>query len=100
MSKWQLMAEQARQKREGALDMVSPSQPGKDVKWRSLSTPTRNLRDNQEAKNRSQSTAPITLGMYENGIILSAVSRLKSILNMDDVPHTQGDLDAVMTSLA
>ncbi|XP_075092965.1 transcription initiation factor TFIID subunit 4b isoform X2 [Nicotiana tabacum] len=62
MSKWQLMAEQARQKREGALDMVSPSQPGKDVKWRSLSTPTRNLRDNQEAKNRSQSTAPITLG--------------------------------------
>ncbi|XP_019255665.1 PREDICTED: transcription initiation factor TFIID subunit 4b-like isoform X3 [Nicotiana attenuata] len=28
MSKWQLMAEQARQKREGALDVVSHSQPG------------------------------------------------------------------------
>ncbi|OIS96842.1 transcription initiation factor tfiid subunit 4b [Nicotiana attenuata] len=53
MSKWQLMAEQARQKREGALDVVSHSQPGK-----ALSTPTRNLRDNQEAKNRT----PITLG--------------------------------------
>ncbi|KAK4337887.1 hypothetical protein RND71_042374 [Anisodus tanguticus] len=62
LSKWQLMAEQARQKREGGLDVASLSQPGKDVNRRSLSTPTRNLRDHQEALKRIQSTSSIPPG--------------------------------------
>ncbi|KAK4342516.1 hypothetical protein RND71_038332 [Anisodus tanguticus] len=36
--------------------------PGKDVNRKSLSTPTRNPRDHQEAEKRSQSTTPIPPG--------------------------------------
>lgn len=35
-SKWQLMAEQARQKREGGTDMASGSQAGKDTNRKPL----------------------------------------------------------------
>ncbi|OIT22783.1 PREDICTED: transcription initiation factor TFIID subunit 4b isoform X2 [Nicotiana attenuata] len=62
LSKWQLMAEQARQKREGGGDVASGSQPSKDVTRRNLSTPTRTSKDHQEAENRSQSSAKVTPG--------------------------------------
>ncbi|CAN4122581.1 unnamed protein product [Withania somnifera] len=58
LSKWQLMAEQARQKREGGSDVASGSQPGKDVTRKNLPAPTRSPRDHhQEAEKRSQSSA-------------------------------------------
>ncbi|MCD7448429.1 Transcription initiation factor TFIID subunit 4B [Datura stramonium] len=62
LSKWQLMAEQARQKREGVGDVASGSQPGKDVTRKNLSVPTRSSRDHQEAEKRSQSPAIVTPG--------------------------------------
>lgn len=62
LSKWQLMAEQARQKREGGGDVASGSQPGKDVTRKNLSTPTRSSRDPQEAEKRIQSSAIATPG--------------------------------------
>lgn len=55
-SKWQLMAEQARQKREGGTDMASGSQAGKDTNRRPLTTSGRNTKDNQDAEKRSQTT--------------------------------------------
>ncbi|KAH0683925.1 hypothetical protein KY285_022633 [Solanum tuberosum] len=62
LSKWQLMAEQARQKREGGGDVVSGSQPGKDVTRKNLSAPTRSSKDPQEAEKRIQSSAIATPG--------------------------------------
>ncbi|KAL3340372.1 hypothetical protein AABB24_028819 [Solanum stoloniferum] len=62
LSKWQLMAEQARQKREGGSDVASGSQPGKDVTRKNLSAPTRSSRDPQEAEKRIQSSAIATPG--------------------------------------
>lgn len=64
LSKWQLMAEQARQKREGGVDATS-SQPGKDVSRKVVSTSVRNARDNQETEKRSQSAAVPTPGKYD-----------------------------------
>ncbi|KAK4736936.1 hypothetical protein R3W88_000633 [Solanum pinnatisectum] len=62
LSKWQLMAEQARQKREGGGDVASGSRPGKDVTRKNLSAPTRSSRDPQEAEKRIQSSAIATPG--------------------------------------
>ncbi|CBI19420.3 unnamed protein product, partial [Vitis vinifera] len=56
LSKWQLMAEQARQKREGGIDAASGSQPGKDASRKLSSTSGRNARENQEAEKRGYST--------------------------------------------
>jgi transcription initiation factor TFIID subunit 4 len=52
LSKWQLMAEQARQKREGGVD-ASGSQPGKDVS-RKL---TSGRKDNQEAEKKGNAAS-------------------------------------------
>ncbi|KAM7518400.1 hypothetical protein LguiB_017362 [Lonicera macranthoides] len=63
LSKWQLMAEQARQKRGGVTDAASSdsSQPGKDVSCNSVAT--RNARDNnQEAERRKHAPSGPTSG--------------------------------------
>ncbi|KAH1119852.1 hypothetical protein GYH30_048284 [Glycine max] len=56
MSKWQLMAEQAKQKREGGVDVSSGSQPAKDVNRKSLSTSGRSTKDNQEGEKKGSYT--------------------------------------------
>ncbi|KAM3305001.1 transcription initiation factor TFIID subunit 4b isoform X2 [Capsicum chacoense] len=61
-SKWQLMAEQARQKREGGGDVASGSQPGKDETRKNLSVPTKSSRDHQEAEKRIRASAIATPG--------------------------------------
>ncbi|XP_052302677.1 transcription initiation factor TFIID subunit 4b isoform X2 [Populus trichocarpa] len=53
LSKWQLMAEQARQKREGGMEGASGSQPVKDVNRKPLSPSGRNMMENLEAEKRS-----------------------------------------------
>ncbi|XP_059631128.1 transcription initiation factor TFIID subunit 4b-like isoform X2 [Cornus florida] len=63
LSKWQLMAEQARQKREGGTDAASGSQPGKDVSHKPLSTSGRNGNDNLEAEKRVHSATVATSGL-------------------------------------
>lgn len=68
LSKWQLMAEQARQKREGGGDVASGSQPAKDVTRKNLSAPTRSSRDHQEAEKRSQSSAIATPGTVRRAV--------------------------------
>ncbi|KAL3022988.1 hypothetical protein AAZX31_04G043700 [Glycine max] len=69
LSKWQLMAEQARQKkRGGGMDASSGSQPAKDVSHRSSSTSGRSTKDNQAREKkgagrkfgRSHATTPQT----------------------------------------
>ena len=56
LSKWQLMAEQARQKREG-LDVAAASQQGKGPGPRPLSKFGKGLGENQEGSKRSHSAA-------------------------------------------
>ncbi|GMH16456.1 hypothetical protein Nepgr_018297 [Nepenthes gracilis] len=57
-SKWQLMAEQARQKREGGTDIAPSSQLVKDANRKPLATTTvRNQRDNQGAGKSDNSAA-------------------------------------------
>ncbi|KAM7262445.1 hypothetical protein ACFE04_000128 [Oxalis oulophora] len=47
LSKWQDLAEQARQKREEGNDSVSGSRPGNDMIHKSMSTSGRNIKDSQ-----------------------------------------------------
>lgn len=61
LSKWQLMAEQARQKREGGTD-ASGSQPGKDVSRKPLSTSGR--KENQDAEKRGNTASISAFGKY------------------------------------
>ncbi|PWA58782.1 Histone-fold [Artemisia annua] len=63
LSKWQLMAEQARQKREGGADSASTSQPSVDVGPKPVSTSERTLNDNQDTeKTSAPATVTVTPG--------------------------------------
>ncbi|XP_061967793.1 transcription initiation factor TFIID subunit 4b-like isoform X2 [Populus nigra] len=53
LSKWQLMAEQARQKREVGMEGASSSQPVNDVNRNPQSPSGRNVKENLEAEKRS-----------------------------------------------
>lgn len=67
LSKWQLMAEQARQKREGSgLEGASDSQSRKDASWRPVSILNRNTSDPQE----SEKDASSPTGMFGFGIMI------------------------------
>ncbi|KAK9165942.1 hypothetical protein Scep_001133 [Stephania cephalantha] len=57
LSKWQLMAEQARQKREGGTDVASSMPLGKDLGRKTLSTSGASTRDNQDSESRDHPTA-------------------------------------------
>ena len=52
LSKWQLMAEQARQKHEGGMEGASSSQAVKDVNRNPQSSSRRNVKENLEAEKR------------------------------------------------
>ncbi|TXG74575.1 hypothetical protein ES288_1Z032100v1 [Gossypium darwinii] len=84
LSKWQLMAEQARQKREGGTDSLSGCQAGKDVNCRPLSASGKNSRDYQESENRGPLSPP------------ASVSRLCA---QDSSPCNQGRMVSVVSSL-
>ncbi|XAR48408.1 hypothetical protein NMG60_11031228 [Bertholletia excelsa] len=62
LSKWQLMAEQARQKREGGTDAGSGSQSGKDASRKPLSASAKNSRD-QEGEKRGLSVPTVMSGV-------------------------------------
>ncbi|GMJ02584.1 TBP-associated factor 4B, TBP-associated factor 4 [Hibiscus trionum] len=67
LSKWQLMAEQARQKREGGTDSGSGCQAGKDVNHRPLSASGNNIRDNQELEKRGPLSPPASGSNRKSG---------------------------------
>ncbi|KAL4309269.1 hypothetical protein GQ457_01G010590 [Hibiscus cannabinus] len=67
LSKWQLMAEQARQKREGGTDSTSGCQAGKDVNCRPLSASGKNTRDNQESEKRGPLSPPASGSSRKSG---------------------------------
>ncbi|XP_038990387.1 transcription initiation factor TFIID subunit 4b-like [Phoenix dactylifera] len=64
LSKWQLMAEQARQKREG-LDGASGSQPGKTTTCKPASSFGRSSREQQEAEKKGSSAAAISEFLFD-----------------------------------
>ncbi|GAU14124.1 hypothetical protein TSUD_169490, partial [Trifolium subterraneum] len=69
LSKWQLMAEQARQKREGGTDTASGSQLTKDVGRKSSPSSGRNTKDNQERDRKG----PTYLGNSVTNMSVSSV---------------------------
>ncbi|KAI3758807.1 hypothetical protein L6452_06379 [Arctium lappa] len=79
LSKWQLMAEQARQKREGGVDAASTSQPSIDVGPKPVSTSERNFKDNPDME-RSSSAVTATPG---GPTAAAAAARMKSSRNED-----------------
>ncbi|KAI8548598.1 hypothetical protein RHMOL_Rhmol07G0285500 [Rhododendron molle] len=63
LSKWQLMAEQARQKREGGgVDVASGSQPSKEMSFKPSSTSAKNARDIEGGEKRVPSAASLAFG--------------------------------------
>lgn len=76
LSKWQLMAEQARQKREGGTDMTSGSHLGKDTNRKPL-TSGRNTKDYQDAEKRSQTTPSASGSGRKFGKTQAMVSQTK-----------------------
>ncbi|XP_058785160.1 uncharacterized protein LOC131660053 [Vicia villosa] len=79
LSKWQLMAEQARQKREGGTDSASGSQPTKDVSRKSPPSSGRSTKDNQERERKG----PNSLGSSEWTKILQCLLFLKDGQRLD-----------------
>ncbi|KAG9147148.1 hypothetical protein Leryth_005379 [Lithospermum erythrorhizon] len=83
--KWQLMAEQARQKREGLTDGVTGSQADKDVSRKTL-TVGKGARDHQEAEKRSQlSSSPGTVRKLGRNQVIMAQNRVARAMSVKDV---------------
>ncbi|XP_072978785.1 transcription initiation factor TFIID subunit 4b isoform X1 [Typha angustifolia] len=76
LSKWQLMAEQARQKREG-LDGASSSQSGKATNRKPLPSFGRSSREHHEAEKKGHSAAHGFGGMRRSGRSTMAMPHLK-----------------------
>lgn len=66
LSKWQLMAEQARQKREGVIDTSSSSQPAKDVSRKSSLSSGRSTNDNQDGEKRGSASLATSGRFHSN----------------------------------
>ncbi|GLT74383.1 hypothetical protein SLA2020_461860 [Shorea laevis] len=79
LSKWQLMAEQARQKREGVMDTASDSQAGKDMSRKPTLTSGKKIKDNQEAERRGHLGAARKFGRSQGAMPQTRVSRTISI---------------------
>ncbi|GFY86013.1 TBP-associated factor 4 [Actinidia rufa] len=103
LSKWQLMAEQARQKREGGIDVASGSQAGKDVSHKPISTFGKNERDNQEAEKRGHSTASMTSGLSRkcarNQVMVSQPKVTRSISVKDVIAVLEREPQMSKTTL-
>ncbi|KAG6705443.1 hypothetical protein I3843_07G173900 [Carya illinoinensis] len=83
LSKWQLMAEQARQKREGVTD-ASGSQPGKDASRKPLSTSGR--KENQDAEKRGNTASIAAFGpLRKSGRNIAAQTRVARSISVKDV---------------
>ncbi|KAI4332130.1 hypothetical protein L6164_017064 [Bauhinia variegata] len=87
LSKWQLMAEQARQKREGGVDSSSSSQAAKDVNRKSSSISGRTVKDNQEGDKKGPAS-PATSGAtkkFGRNHVSAPQTRVASTISVKDV---------------
>ncbi|XP_010272131.1 PREDICTED: transcription initiation factor TFIID subunit 4b isoform X3 [Nelumbo nucifera] len=88
LSKWQLMAEQARQKREGGIDMASGVLLGKDLSRRPLSTSSRITKDSQKAENKgptagAASSGPV--GKFGRSHVVVSQTKVSPTISVKDV---------------
>ncbi|KAK9270286.1 hypothetical protein L1049_025864 [Liquidambar formosana] len=102
MSKWQLWAEQARQKREG-VDAASVSQTGKDVTHKPSSTSGRSVMENQEAEKRGHSTGVSASGAVRkagrNQVIIPQTRVARSISIKDIIAVLEREPQMLKSSL-
>ncbi|GLT68232.1 hypothetical protein SLA2020_404830 [Shorea laevis] len=80
LSKWQLMAEQARQKREGGVD-ASGSQPGKDV----IRKPTSGRKDSQEAEKKGNAASAGAVRKFGRNQVIVPQTRVARKISIKDV---------------
>ncbi|GMI83144.1 TBP-associated factor 4B, TBP-associated factor 4 [Hibiscus trionum] len=89
MSKWQLMAEQARQKREGGTDAASVSQVGKDVNHMPSSASGKSTKDNQESEKGGQHSPHVSGGSKKfgrkQGVTPTPHTRVARTISVKDV---------------
>ncbi|XP_012068247.1 transcription initiation factor TFIID subunit 4b isoform X2 [Jatropha curcas] len=84
MSKWQLMAEQARQKREGSTEATSGPQSAKDSR-KPPSTAGRNMKDNQEPEKRSPAAASRPVRKFGRNQGIVPQNRVARSISVKDV---------------
>uniref|UniRef100_A0A1D1YJ56 Transcription initiation factor TFIID subunit 4B n=2 Tax=Anthurium amnicola TaxID=1678845 RepID=A0A1D1YJ56_9ARAE len=85
LSKWQLMAEQARQKREGGLDTISGTQPERTSSRKPSSNFGRASREVQEAEKKGPSVASAAGSMRKFGRIMLQPKVVCSVSTKDVV---------------
>uniref|UniRef100_A0A7N0UVR3 RST domain-containing protein n=1 Tax=Kalanchoe fedtschenkoi TaxID=63787 RepID=A0A7N0UVR3_KALFE len=88
LSKWQLMAEQARQKREGSSDSASTSQPTRDANHKATSLSGRSTNDSQEAEKMgsfSGSAAPSSARKVGRAQAVLPPTRVDRSISVKDV---------------
>ncbi|GKC57754.1 RNA-directed DNA polymerase, eukaryota, reverse transcriptase zinc-binding domain protein [Tanacetum coccineum] len=78
LSKWQVMAEQARQKREGGADSASTSQPSLDVGPKPVSTSERTLNDTPDTE---KTYPPATVTVTPVGGSMSRVHAWNEVID-------------------
>ncbi|XP_030528566.1 transcription initiation factor TFIID subunit 4b isoform X2 [Rhodamnia argentea] len=95
LSKWQLMAERARQKREGGLEAAS--QVGQDSRKSSISG--RNNKDNQEAGKRGQAASGANRKLGRNQAIASQPKVARTISVKDVIAVLEREPQMAKSSL-
>ncbi|OIW19803.1 hypothetical protein TanjilG_24502 [Lupinus angustifolius] len=86
LSKWQLMAEQARQKREGGTDLSSGSQTAKDMNRKSSSAFGRSMNDNQEGDKKGPTiTSSGAARKHGKSHALASQTRVARSISVKDV---------------
>ncbi|XP_024017042.1 transcription initiation factor TFIID subunit 4b [Morus notabilis] len=88
LSKWQMMAEQARQKREGGTDAASGSQVGKDANHKPSSTPGKMMKDQLEAEKKSGAAsfaAPGAVRKFGRNQVIVPQTRVARSVTVKDV---------------
>ncbi|THG08176.1 transcription initiation factor TFIID subunit 4b-like [Camellia sinensis] len=102
LSKWQLMAEQARQKREGGIDAASGSQLG-DMSHKHLSSSGKNARENQEAEKMGQPSAAVSSGLsrqfVRNQVVVPQTEVARSISVKDVIAVLEREPQMSKTTL-
>ncbi|GAV65948.1 TAF4 domain-containing protein/RST domain-containing protein [Cephalotus follicularis] len=89
LSKWQLMAEQARQKRDGGMDTTSVSQAGKDANRKPVSASGRNTKDDQGPEKRGNATP------FSGSGTMRKMERNLSIVPRSGVAHAVSVKDVI-----
>ncbi|CAA6666273.1 unnamed protein product [Spirodela intermedia] len=104
LSKWQLMAEQARQKREGGVEAVSAGVPGRATTAaaaarKPLLSSSRTSKEQQEGEKKTPLRSPATGGMRKFGRMVPHPKVIRSISTKDVIAVLEREPQMTKSSL-